>query len=102
MWAPSSARSGRSFDGSAVAIATSVMNVATYGFTMLAARIIGPSQYGAFVACLSLLVVVQVVALGIQATAARRIAVDRAHVAAIEGAILSVTTKVSLGVGLLL
>ena len=102
MRAPSSARSGRSFDGSAVAIATSVMNVATYGFTMLAARIIGPSQYGAFVACLSLLVVVQVVALGIQATAARRIAVDRAHVAAIAGAILSVTTKVSLGVGLLL
>lgn len=102
MTAPSSARSPRSLDGSAVAVATSVMNVATYGFTMLAARIIGPSQYGAFVACLSLLIVVQVVALGIQATAARRIAVDRDHVAAIEGAILSVTTKVSLGVGLLL
>ena len=43
----------RSFDGSAVAVATSVMNVATYGFTMVAARIIGPSQYGAFVACLA-------------------------------------------------
>ena len=64
MTAPSSVRSRRSFDGSAVAVATSVMNVATYGFTMLAARIIGPSQYGAFVACLSLLIVVQVGALG--------------------------------------
>lgn len=91
-----------SFDGSAVAIATSVMNVATYGFTMLAARIIGPSQYGAFVACLSLLIVVQVVALGIQATAARRIAVDSANVAAIERAILSLTTRVSLAVGLVM
>jgi O-antigen/teichoic acid export membrane protein len=98
--APTSARSTRSLDGSAVAVATSVMNVATYGFTMLAARIIGPSQYGAFVACLSLLIVVQVAALGIQATAARRIAVDRSHVAAIEHAILSMTAKVSLGVGL--
>ena len=41
----------------------------------------------------------QVAALGIQATAARRIAVDRSHVAAIEHAILSMTAKVSLGVG---
>ena len=102
MTAPSSVRSGRSYDGSAVAVATSVMNVATYGFTMLAARIIGPSQYGAFVACLSLLIVIQVVALGLQATAARRIAVDRGNVAAIERAILALTTKVSLAVGLVL
>ena len=64
-----------------MAVATSVMNVATYGFTMLAARIIGPSEYGAFAACLGLLIVVQVGALGLQATAARRIAVDRDNVA---------------------
>lgn len=95
-------RDRRSLDGSAVAVATSIMNVATYGFTMLAARIIGPSQYGAFVACLSLLIVVQVVALGIQATAARRIAVDQGNVAAIEHAILALTTKVSLIVGFVL
>ena len=87
--AGSSVRTSRSFDGSAVAVATSVMNVATYGFTILAARIIGPSQYGAFVACLSLLIVIQVVALGLQATAARRIAVDHGNVATIEQAILA-------------
>jgi O-antigen/teichoic acid export membrane protein len=40
-----------------------------------------------------------VAALGIQATAARRIAVDRSHVAAIEHAILSMTAKVSFAVG---
>lgn len=95
-------RTRRSFDSGTVAVATSVMNVATYGFTILAARIIGPSQYGAFVACLNLLIVVQVVALGLQATAARRIAVDRGNVAAIEHAILSLTTRVSLTVGLVL
>ena len=60
MTAPRSARSRRSFDGSAVAVATSVMNVATYGFTIIAARVIGPSEYGAFAACLSFLLVVQV------------------------------------------
>lgn len=93
-------RGRRSFDGSAVAIANSVMNIATYGFTMLAARIIGPSQYGELVACLGLILVVQVGALGLQATAARRIALDRENVAAIEQAILSLTTKVAISVGL--
>lgn len=102
MSAPSSTRRTRAHDGSAVAVATSVMNVATYGFTMLAARIIGPSEYGAFVACLNLLVILQVVALGLQATAARRIAVDLANVATIEGAILRTTTRVSVAVGALL
>jgi O-antigen/teichoic acid export membrane protein len=100
--APSSTRRTRPYDGSAVAVATSVMNVATYGFTMLSARIIGPSEYGAFVACLNLLVVLQVVALGLQATAARRIAVDADNVATIEGAILRMTTRVSLAVGVLM
>lgn len=101
--APSSdVRRGRSFDGSAVAVATSVMNLATYGFTIVAARLVGPAQYGAFAACLGLLLVLQVGALGLQATAARRIAVDRDNVAAIEQAILALTTKISLGLGLLL
>ena len=95
-------RRARSVDGTAVAVATSVMNVATYGFTMLAARIVGPREYGAFVACLSLLIIVQVAALGLQATAARRIAVDRDNVAVIEQAILALAVKVSLGVGLLM
>lgn len=102
MSAPSSTRRTRAHDGSAVAVATSVMNVATYGFTMLAARIIGPSEYGAFVACLNLLVILQVVALGLQATAARRIAVDLDNVGTIEGAILRTTTRVSVAVGALL
>ena len=102
MTAPSSERARRSFDGSAVAVATSVMNVATYGFTVVAARIIGPSDYGAFAACLGLLIVINVAALGLQATAARRIAVDQGNVAAIEHAILALATKVALGLGLVM
>ena len=102
MGAPSSVVTTRASDGSAVAVATSVMNVATYGFTMVAARLIGPSEYGAFVACLSLLIVVQVVALGLQTTAARRIAIDVDNVATIERAILRLTTRVSVAVGALL
>lgn len=99
---PPSSASTRSRDGSVVALATSIMNVATYGFTMLAARIIGPSEYGALAACLSLLIVVQVGALGLQATAARRIAVDLDNVAAIEKAILALTTKVSCLAGVVM
>jgi O-antigen/teichoic acid export membrane protein len=95
-------RARRSFDGSAVAVATSVMNVATYGFTMLAARITGPGEYGAFVACLNLLIVLQVIALGLQATAARRIVSDTAHVASVEHAILGLSLKLSLGLGIVL
>ena len=102
MSAGSSSRAKRSFDGSTVAVATSVMNVATYGFTVLAARVIGPSQYGAFVACLGLLIVIQVGALGLQATAARRIALDSEHVAAIEHEILALAAKASLLVGVVL
>jgi O-antigen/teichoic acid export membrane protein len=93
---------GGGASGATVAVATSVMNVCTYGFTIIAARVMGPSQYGAFVACLSLLIVVQVVALALQATAARRIAVDRTHAAAVEHTILALSTKVALGVGLVL
>lgn len=92
----------RTYNGSAVAVATSVMNVATYGFTMIAARLIGPAQYGAFVACLGLLVVIQVFAYGLQATAARRIAIDQQHVGSIEQTILALSVRVSLGVGVVL
>jgi O-antigen/teichoic acid export membrane protein len=95
-------RARRSFDGSTVAIATSVMNVATYGFTIVAARLTGPDEYGAFIACLNLLVVIQVIALGLQATAARRIASGADHVASVERSILTLSLRLSLGLGVVL
>jgi O-antigen/teichoic acid export membrane protein len=95
-------RARRASTGTTVAVATSVMNVASYGFTMVAARLLGPTEYGAFAACLGLLIVVQVGALGLQATAARRIAVDLDNVATIERSILALTVKVALGAGVVM
>ena len=50
-----------------------VMNVTTYGFTILAARLLGPAEYGALAAVMGLLLVVNVLSLGLQATGARRV-----------------------------
>jgi O-antigen/teichoic acid export membrane protein len=79
-----------------------VMNVATYAFTMSAARIIGPVSYGAFFALMNLVMIVSVVMLGLQATAARRISADPAHVGQIERQILRVSLRGSLALGGLL
>lgn len=78
------------------------MNVTTYAFTMVAAYVVGPGEYGAFVAALNFLIVLQVVALGLQATGARRIAADPGHVASVESGILRLSARISCGLGVLL
>lgn len=50
------------------------MNVLVYGFTLAASRLLGPEKFGAVSASLSILLVANVGALALQATAARRIA----------------------------
>lgn len=79
-----------------------VMNVATYGFTMIAARLLGPQAYGAFASLMATLLVITVLQLGIQATAARRIAAEPEHVAQIEKTVLGVTYRAALALGVLL
>lgn len=59
--------------GLTMAAAIAVMNVTTYGLTLLAARVLGPAEFGQFSAVLGLLIIVNVLSLGLQATAARRI-----------------------------
>lgn len=59
--------------GLLVAGAIGIMNVTTYGLTLLAARLLGPDEFGQFSSVLGLLIVVNVLSLGLQATAARRI-----------------------------
>ena len=76
-----------------IAVAMMLMNVATYAFTMAAARIIGPVSYGAYFALMNLVMIVSVVMLGLQATAARRISADPAHVGQIEREILRVSLR---------
>lgn len=56
-----------------IAVGVGIMNVTTYGFTLLAARMLGPSQYGAVAALMGVMMVLNVIALGLQAAAARRI-----------------------------
>ncbi|WP_310306582.1 lipopolysaccharide biosynthesis protein [Nocardioides marmoribigeumensis] len=56
-----------------IAIGMGVMNLGTYGFTLLAARLLGPKEYGALAALMGLMLVTAVVQLGLQATAARRV-----------------------------
>lgn len=84
-----------------IAVAMGVMNVATYGFTIIAARLLGPRDYGAFAALMGVLLVIMVGSLGLQATAARRIAAAPGHVHQIEGVILRVGLQASLGMGAL-
>jgi O-antigen/teichoic acid export membrane protein len=88
--------------GGSIAIAMGVMNVATYAFTMLAARVLGPRSYGAFAGLMATLLVVSVLQLGLQATAARRIAAEPTHVAQIEKTILGVTYRAAAALGVLL
>lgn len=88
--------------GGSIAVAIVVMNLGTYGFTMLAARILGPQPYGALAGLMAALLVISVLQLGLQATAARRIAADPAHVHQIARVILRVTWRAALALGLLL
>lgn len=85
-----------------IAVAMGIMNVSTYGFTMIAAYLLGPRTYGAFAALMAALLVVSVVQLGLQATAARRISADPEHVHQIEKVVLAVTYRGAAALGLVL
>ena len=88
--------------GSVVAVAMAVMNVSTYGFQLVAARLLGPQPYGALAALMNVLLVIMVLQLGLQATAARRISADPGQVHQIERVVLSVTYRSALGLGAVL
>lgn len=62
--------------GFLIAAAMAVMNLLTYGYTIVAARLLGPEEFGAFSAVMGVLLMVSVLSLALQATAARRIAAD--------------------------
>ena len=86
-------RARRRDTGLVIAVAMAIMNVATYGFQMVAARALGPQEYGAFAALMNLMLVVSVMSLAVQATAARRISTEPRDVVEIERIILGVTYK---------
>lgn len=86
--------------GSAIAVAIGIMNVATYLFTILAARLMGPQSFGAFAAVMNVLLVSSVLALALQATAARRIAREPEDVGEVEDTILLVGRRAAIVLGL--
>lgn len=88
--------------GAGIAVAIAVMNVATYGFQMVSARVLGPADYGAVASLMAVLMVLAVLQLGLQATAARRISAEPDQVAEIEAAVLSVNVRASLALALLM
>ncbi|MFT4262756.1 MAG: oligosaccharide flippase family protein [Nocardioides sp.] len=88
--------------GGIIAIAVVVMNLSTYGFQMIAARLVGPAQFGSIASLLAISLVASVLMLGLQATAARRIAASPEEVDEVEHAILALGWRASLAVALLL
>jgi O-antigen/teichoic acid export membrane protein len=85
-----------------IAVAMGIMSAATFGFTFVAAHLLGPRPFGAIASLMNVLLVVNVLSLGLQATAARRISAEPEHVAQIERVILSVTYRSAIVLGLLL
>jgi O-antigen/teichoic acid export membrane protein len=84
-----------------IAVAMGVMNVTTYAFTILAARVLGPVEYGALAAVMGLLIVLNVLSLGLQATGARRVAAAPERREVIEREVIRTTYRCALGLGLL-
>lgn len=76
-----------------------VMNISTYSYQLVAARRLGPTEYGAVASLMALLMVLAVAQLGLQATAARRISSTPEHVSQIERVIMAVTYRLALAVG---
>lgn len=87
--------------GAGIAVAMAVMNVSTYAFTILAARMLGPREYGAVASLMGLLMVVNVLSLGLQATGARQIAAEPERREAIEAGVMSATYRSALVLGAL-
>ncbi|MFC0625212.1 lipopolysaccharide biosynthesis protein [Kribbella deserti] len=71
---PPSPSKGLLKGASLVGIGMAVMNVAAYGFTLVAVHSLAPAQFGALTALLGLVLIGNVASLGLQATGARRIA----------------------------
>lgn len=74
-----------------------IMNVATFAYSLFAARMLAPGDFGAFTALLAVLLVVNVLSLGLQATGARRISANPTQVTDVETLVLRVGIRCALG-----
>ncbi len=86
--------------GAGIAVAMGVMNVSTYAFTILSSRLLGPSEYGAVASLMGILLIVNVLSLGLQATGARRVAAAPAQRDRIEAEVLAATWRAGVALAL--
>jgi O-antigen/teichoic acid export membrane protein len=82
-----------------LAVSTVAMNVATYGFQMVAARLLGNEKYGGIASLMALLLILGVFQLGLQATSARRVAAAPDNVEEIEQVMKAVTYRTAYALG---
>ncbi len=85
--------------GTLVAAGMMTMNVTTYAFNVLAARILVPREFGALTALFGLILVGTVASLGLQAVTARRLSVAPDQRDEIIAGSLRVTTLAAVAVG---
>ncbi|KQY59082.1 hypothetical protein ASD11_05620 [Aeromicrobium sp. Root495] len=79
-----------------VAAGMMVSNVTVYGFSVASARLLVPAELGAVTALLGILLIGNVLSLGLQATTARRLAIDPEH----QGEVIGVVRRVTVLAGL--
>ena len=86
---------------SLVTVAVVVLNLCTYGFTILAAHVLGPAEFGAVAALMGLLLVLNVVGLGLQTTGARRVSQAGDDLEVRQHEVLDLTARLSPVLGVL-
>ena len=83
-----------------VGVATMVGNGAAFLLSMVAARVLGPSDFGAFGALIGILLILATVGISTQALAARRVATAHQDRADVEGQLIRLATFVGSGIAI--
>jgi O-antigen/teichoic acid export membrane protein len=83
-----------------IAVSMGVMNVATYAFTVLTARVLGPREFGSLAALMGVMLVLNVLSMGLMATAARRVSATRGPQAVVEHDVARTGVYAALALGL--
>ncbi len=83
-----------------VGVATLVGNGAAYALSMFAARVLDPSDFGAFGALMGVLIIVSTLSIALQTMTARRVAVAGADRAEVEGQAVRLATYLAAAIAL--
>lgn len=81
-----------------VGVATMVGNGAAFLLSMVAARVLGPADFGAFGALIGILLILATIGISTQALAARRVATAGEHRAEVEGQLIRLATFVGASI----